>query len=91
MDRDEELLRGWVYGTDHDGPNPSLRAGWDYAGLVGGSMDGLLLDITGWSADEIQPGVALMTQLGQFGLGGRARYDLRPGERNRWDWSGDPP
>ncbi|WP_331725052.1 hypothetical protein [Streptomyces sp. NBC_00040] len=88
MDRDEELLRGRVYGTDHDDPNPGPRPGRDYAELVGGPLDGLLLDITGWTADEIQTGVALMTELGQFGPGGRALY---PGERGRWDWSGDTP
>lgn len=62
-----------------------------YAELVGGPLDGLLLDITGWTAEEIQTGVALMTELGQFGPGGRVLYDPRPGERNRWDWSGDTP
>jgi hypothetical protein len=88
MDRDDEqLLRGRVYGTDHDHPGPLPHR--DYAELVGGPLDGLLLDITGWTADEIQTGVALMTELGQFGAGGRALYDPRPGERNRWDWSGD--
>ncbi|MFD5416261.1 hypothetical protein [Streptomyces nojiriensis] len=91
MDRDEELLRGRVYGTDHDDPNPGPRPGRDYAELVGGPLDGLLLDITGWTADEIQTGVALMTELGQFGPGGRALYDPRPGERGRWGWSGDTP
>ncbi|WCD91051.1 hypothetical protein KPP03845_200012 (plasmid) [Streptomyces xanthophaeus] len=87
MDRDEELLRCRVYGTDHDDPNPGPRPGRTYAELVGG----LLLDITGWTADEIHTGAALMTELGQFGVGGRALYDPRPGERNRWDWSGDTP
>ncbi|MFG2880650.1 hypothetical protein ACGFYU_37510 [Streptomyces sp. NPDC048337] len=55
----------------HDDPNPGPR------------LDGLLLDITGWTADEIQTGAALMTELGQFGAGGRALYDPRPGERGR--------
>lgn len=76
-----ELLRGRVYGADHDHPGPLPHR--DYAELVGGPLDGLLLDITGWTADEIQTGVALMTELGQFGAGGRALYDPRPGERNR--------
>lgn len=47
--------------------------------------------ITGWTADEIQTGVALMTEFGQFGAGGRALYDPRLGERSLWDWSGDSP
>ncbi|WP_199920899.1 hypothetical protein [Streptomyces sp. NRRL S-237] len=45
---------------------------------VGGPLDGLLLDITGWRADEIRTGVALMTELGQFGPGARALYDRAP-------------
>ncbi|WP_328493493.1 hypothetical protein OHS59_12575 [Streptomyces sp. NBC_00414] len=86
MDRDDEqLLRGQVY--DHPGPLPNQ----DYAELVGGPLDGLLLDITNWTADEIQTGVALMTELGQFDAGGWALCNPRPGERNRWDWSGDSP
>ncbi|MET9568462.1 hypothetical protein ABZY34_04835 [Streptomyces virginiae] len=90
MDRDEELLRGRIYGEGHDHPRPGPKSGRTYAELVG-ELDGLLLDITGWTADEIQTGVALMTEIGQFGPGGRALYDPRPGERNRWDWSGDIP
>ncbi|MBH1937785.1 hypothetical protein I5Q34_26525 [Streptomyces sp. AV19] len=91
MDRDEELLRGRVYGADHDDPLRSPQPGRSYAELVGGPLDGLLLDITGWTADEIDTGVALQTELGEFGAGGRAMYDPRPGDRRRWDWSGDVP
>ncbi|THA44123.1 hypothetical protein E6R62_37265 [Streptomyces sp. A1136] len=67
------------------------RPGGTYAELVGGPLDGLLLDVTGWTADKIQTGAALVTELGQFGAGGRALYNPRPGERNRWYWSGDTP
>ncbi|KOV96066.1 MULTISPECIES: hypothetical protein [unclassified Streptomyces] len=86
---DEQLLRGRVYGADpdHPGPHPSR----DYAELVGGPLDGLLLDITGWAPDEIGSGVSLLTDLGRFGPGGRALYDPRPGDRGRFDWSGDSP
>ncbi|WP_328580487.1 hypothetical protein [Streptomyces sp. NBC_00370] len=76
MDMDEELLRGRIYGEDHDHPRPGPKPGRTYAEFVGGPLDGLLLDITGWTADEIPTGVALMTELGQFGAGGRARYEL---------------
>ncbi|MDO0924289.1 hypothetical protein QQY24_02260 [Streptomyces sp. TG1A-8] len=86
---DEQLLRGRVYGTDHDHPGP--RPGQTYAELVGGPLDGLLLDITGWTAEEIGAGVSLPTELGAFGAGGRALYDPRPGDRGRFDWSGDCP
>ncbi|WP_225828028.1 hypothetical protein [Streptomyces naphthomycinicus] len=93
MDRDDEqLLRRRVYGADHDqpGPRPDRR----YAELVGGPLDGLLLDITGWTGwtpDEVDTGVALTTELGQFGAGGRAVYAPRPGVPDRWDWTGDTP
>ncbi|MDT9682841.1 hypothetical protein RND61_12275 [Streptomyces sp. TRM76323] len=91
MDRDEELLRGRVYGQDHDDPRPGPRPGRAYAELVGGPLDGLLLDITGWSPQETGTGVALPTELGRFGSGGRALYDPRPDDPRRWDWSGDAP
>ncbi|TDU80441.1 hypothetical protein EDD91_7292 [Streptomyces sp. KS 21] len=35
-------------------PNPDPRPGRAYAELVGGPLDGPLLDITGWPADEIR-------------------------------------
>ncbi|MGW0818746.1 hypothetical protein ACWD00_37050 [Streptomyces viridiviolaceus] len=91
MDRDEELLRGRVYGTDHEDPHPGPRPGHVYAELVGGPLDGLLLDITGWARDELDTGVALPTELGRYGAGGRAMYGPRPGDRSRFDWSGDSP
>ncbi|WP_442805979.1 hypothetical protein [Streptomyces sp. NBC_01341] len=48
-DGDEQLLRGRVYGHDHDhdDPNPGQLPHQTYAALVGGPLDGLLLDITG--------------------------------------------
>lgn len=61
---DEQLLRGRVYGQDHDHPNPGPLPHQTYAVLVGGPLDGLLLDITGWRPEEIEDGVALMTELG---------------------------
>lgn len=91
MDRDEELLRGRVYGADHDDPRRGPQPGHTYAQLVGGPLDGLLLDVTGWTPDELGTGVALPTELGRFGGGGRALYDPRPGDRGCWDWSGDTP
>lgn len=83
------MLRRRVYGADHDhpGPRPDRR----YAELVGRPLDGLLLDITGWTQDEVDTGVALSTELEQFGAGGRAMCDPRPGDPARFDWSGDIP
>jgi hypothetical protein len=44
--------------------------------LTGGPLDGLLLDVTGWTTDEIATGAALPTGLGRF-PGGRTLYDRR--------------
>lgn len=90
-DRDEELLRGRVYGQDPGDPGRGPRPGQRYVELVGGPLDGLLLDVTDWTADELGTGIALQTELGRFGAGGRAVYDPRPGDPRRFDWSGDSP
>ncbi|WP_460111585.1 hypothetical protein [Streptomyces sp. YKOK-J1] len=90
MDRDDEqLLRGSVYGADHERPGPV--PGQRYPELVGGPLFGLLLDITSWTPDESDTGVALTTELGQFGAGGRAMYDPRHSDPHRFDWSGGIP
>ncbi|MFJ2723125.1 hypothetical protein [Streptomyces sp. NPDC087437] len=98
MNGDEQLLRGRVYGHNHDDSNPGPLPHWTYATLIGGPLDGLLLDITGWRPEEVDYGVALTTELGQF-PGGRALYDPRPGEARtpgpgvvcRFYYSGDTP
>ncbi|WP_371484706.1 hypothetical protein [Kitasatospora sp. NBC_00315] len=86
---DDELLRGRVYGADHDDPDPGPRPGHAYRELVAGPLDGLLLDVTGWSAGELADGAALPTEIGRFGAGGRARYTPRRENPRRWDWAGD--
>ncbi|GAA3183676.1 hypothetical protein GCM10010451_36010 [Streptomyces virens] len=72
MDRDDkQLLRHRVYGAgpDHPGPRPDRR----YAELVGGPLDGLLLDITGWTPDEVDTGVAPATEVGRTAVSVRKR------------------
>lgn len=81
MDRDEELLRGRVYGVDHDDPRRGPQPGHVYGQLVGGPLDGLLLDITGWTPEETGTGVALETELGRFGV--ERAGDIRPAPRRR--------
>ncbi|MFI7246541.1 hypothetical protein [Streptomyces qinglanensis] len=80
-----------VYGSDHDDPHPYARSGRDYRELVGGPLDGLLLDVTGCSESELADGAALITEIGQFGPGGRALYGPRPTDSLKWDWEGDTP
>ncbi|QDN64324.1 hypothetical protein [Streptomyces sp. S1D4-14] len=73
-----------MYGNDPDHPGP--RPNRTYVELVDGPLDGLLLDVTGWEQFEIDTGVSLQTDLGQFGVDGRTMYDPR-----RFAWSGDNP
>ncbi|MFJ2729342.1 hypothetical protein [Streptomyces collinus] len=45
-------------------PNPGPLPAQTYAALVGGPLDGLLLDITGWTAEELDGGRWLTLTLG---------------------------
>jgi hypothetical protein len=83
-----EFMRGRVYGADHEDAGP--RAGRVYAQLVGGPLDGLLLDVTD-RLDDLRLGVTLPTEIGRYGPGGRAQYVPRPGDERRFDWHGDIP
>lgn len=87
----DELMRGRVYGADHDDPDPGPQAGHVYRELVGGPLDGLLVDVTGWTERELDDGAALITEIGAYGPGGRALYEPRPSDPRRWDWGGDVP
>ncbi|GGT22237.1 hypothetical protein GCM10010240_63680 [Streptomyces griseoviridis] len=85
-----EFMRGRVYGAEHGDPGP--RPGRAYAQLVGGPLDGLLLDITGTAGGGSAPEtVALPTEIGRYGPGGRAVYAPRPADGRCFDWQGDVP
>ncbi len=84
-------MRRRVYGADHDAPDPGPQPGHDYVELVAGPLDGLLLDVTGWTDAEREDGGALMTEIGRYGPGGRAHYGPTPGDTQRWTWQGDTP
>ncbi|MGZ0199504.1 hypothetical protein ACNFR7_04710 [Streptomyces sp. RM1] len=84
-------------GFDHDDPHPLPHQ--TYAALVGGPLDGLLLDITGRRPEEMDDGVTLRTELGRW-PGGRALCAPRadaprpsggPGVVRRFYCSGDTP
>ncbi|MET8586464.1 hypothetical protein ABZX39_37225 [Streptomyces collinus] len=90
-------LRGRPYGCDHDDPNPGPLPTRTYAALVGGPPDRLLLDIIGWTTDELDGGVALATELSRW-PGGRALYDPSADEPRtglgiacRFYYAGDTP
>jgi hypothetical protein len=74
-----EFLRGRVYGADHDDAGP--RQGRTYVELVAGPLDGLLLDVTDWPDHARAEDVALNTEMGRYGPGGRALYSPRPVDR----------
>ncbi|MGW0364456.1 hypothetical protein [Streptomyces sp. NPDC002990] len=88
---DDSMLRRRIYGADHDDPDPGPRPGHVYGELVGGPLDGLLLDITSWSEAQCAEEVRLPTEIGRFGAGGRAHYRRRAAGSTHWDWSGDGP
>ncbi|MFJ9181360.1 serine protease [Streptomyces sp. NPDC102360] len=73
MNRRWELLRRRVYGAAPDGHNQHPLPWRTYAALIGGPLDGLLLDITDWTKDKIDTGAALSAELGRF-PGGSAVY-----------------
>ncbi|SER61736.1 hypothetical protein [Streptomyces qinglanensis] len=85
------VSRAGGYGSDHDDPHPYARPGHEYRELVGGPLDGLLLDVTGQSEAELAEGAALITEIGAFGPGGRTLYSPRPTDSQKWDWEGDTP
>ncbi|MEU6314877.1 hypothetical protein [Streptomyces sp. NPDC047014] len=86
---DDRMLRRRVYGADHEDPDPGPRPGRAYGELVGGPLDGLLLDITDWSPPQLAEEARLPTEIGRYGAGGRTCYRRRPEAPHHWDWTGD--
>ncbi|WSX34066.1 hypothetical protein OG520_44905 (plasmid) [Streptomyces sp. NBC_00984] len=85
-------MRRRVYGAYHDDPDPWEQPGQRYVELVGGPLDGQLLDVTSWPEAHLADGGAcLITEASSYGPGGRADYEGRPGDPGRWDWAGDSP
>ncbi|MFD0354334.1 hypothetical protein ACFVHW_11430 [Streptomyces sp. NPDC127110] len=90
-----------MYGSEPDGAERGPQPGRDYVELVGGPLDGRLLDVTGWDPQEIVDGALLMSDQGQFGPGGRSDYQPasegdrggrgRRGGVGRFLWRGDVP
>ncbi|KIF72942.1 hypothetical protein QR77_00880 [Streptomyces sp. 150FB] len=87
----DELMRRRVYGADHDDPDPGPQQGHVYRELVGGPLDGLLLDVTGWTARQLREGAGLVTEIGAYGPGGHAVYVPRADDPAHWDWDCDTP
>lgn len=81
-----------VYGTEHDLPATGPQPGRTYRELTGGPLDGQLIDVTGWTDEEVTTGAYLITLHSAYGPGGRASYAptiSRPD--GPWVWEGDVP
>ncbi|WP_326701897.1 hypothetical protein OG909_32865 (plasmid) [Streptomyces sp. NBC_01754] len=76
-----------------DDPDPyTTTPGHTYAELIGGPLNGQLLDVTSYTpAERSAGGALLMTNHGTYGPGGRADYVPRPADPDRWDWNSDVP
>ncbi|OKK16332.1 hypothetical protein AMK16_25540 [Streptomyces sp. CB00455] len=64
-----------------------------YVRLVGGPLDGQLLDVTNLPEQERVEGVLLVTDRGLFGPGGRALYSPAAADDREGPflWDGDTP
>jgi hypothetical protein len=85
----DELMPRRVYGTGAGDPHPGPRPGRVYRELCGGPLDGLLLDVTGWTEAERATDAPLRTDIGRFGPGGRSVCGPQPSDPAYWDWQGD--
>ncbi|MFF3018236.1 hypothetical protein [Streptomyces sp. NPDC057939] len=87
MERETESR---VYGWE-PGEQAGRTVGREYAELVGGLLDGQLLDVTGWTAADRAGGVLLIADLGLYGPGGRADYapDDDDAAGGLFRWRGD--
>jgi hypothetical protein len=80
-----------AYGADLDPPGPGPRQGHEYVELVGGPLDGLLLDVTQVPRTERPEGVIRLTGIGDPAAGAGARYACRPDRPGVWLWQRDTP
>ncbi|MGW6971853.1 hypothetical protein [Streptomyces sp. NPDC054952] len=79
-----------VYGSEAGVPVGPV-AGRVYVELIGGPLDGQLLDVTLWGEDERADGALLVSDTGEWGPGGRSDYAPAPGDGTRFLWTGDTP
>ncbi|MFJ8770116.1 hypothetical protein [Streptomyces clavifer] len=79
-----------IYGSEPDEPS-GVVPGRRYAELIGGPLDGQLIDVTDWSAQELLDGAALIALPGTHGASGRSHYEGRHGNPDQLHWAGDTP
>ena len=63
-----------MYGSERDDSAPGPQPGRDYRELIGGPLDGQLMEVTGWMDEAIATGAYLVTPHSTYGPGGRASY-----------------
>ncbi|MFD3876144.1 hypothetical protein [Streptomyces sp. NPDC058623] len=71
---DERWVGRRVYGAEPGDP-VGPEEGHAYVQLLGGPLDGLLLDVTRWTPRDVAGGALLMSDRGAFGPGGRSDYE----------------
>lgn len=59
-----------VYGTEHDSPATGPQPGHTYHELTGGPLDEQLIEVTGWTDEQITNGAYLITPHSAYGPGG---------------------
>ncbi|MFI7235746.1 hypothetical protein [Streptomyces cyaneofuscatus] len=66
--------------------------GQAFVDLVGGPLDGRLLDVTGWSSEQLAEGALLITNRGLYRADGRALYSpIEADPEGPFLWIGDTP
>ncbi|MFE9847076.1 hypothetical protein [Streptomyces goshikiensis] len=76
--------------TGRDGERCEPVQGHVFVDLVGGPLDGQLLDVTGWTDEDRVEGSLLVTGRGLYGLGGRAFYAPDESDlQGPFRWRGD--
>jgi hypothetical protein len=77
---------------EHHVPDTTPASGHEYVQLLGGPLDGQLVDVTGWTPEQRQTGVAMISPNSLYGdIGGRSWYGPDPDRPvpDRWVWEGD--
>ncbi|WP_097968469.1 hypothetical protein OG333_37315 (plasmid) [Streptomyces anulatus] len=81
-----------MYDTEHDSPATGPLPGHTYRELIGGPLDGQLIEITGWTGKQITTGAYMITPHSAYRPGGRASYAPTISHPDGpWVWEGNVP
>lgn len=81
-----------MYGTEPNEPATGPQPGHTYRELTGGPLDGQLIEVTGWTDEQITGGAYLITPHSTYGPGGRSSYaPTISNPDGSWVWEGQVP